>query len=126
MPQIQGTIVFFNGEEEIQPWKNWYFETYQDKRGRKGIRLNKDKNSKNPKFWTSYTSVKHGRMLLNSNSNDTNYKFANMKNVKYALAALFILEQGFADYLTDLKIEKTLDFEKSHLFRERIIHRITN
>lgn len=59
--------------EDIQPWKEW------------------EDLSKNPEWWQAYNDIKHSR--------DEKFKNANLKNVTFALSALFIIEL----YLYDRK-----------------------
>lgn len=115
-PDIQEKTVSFNKVESITPWKRWKYERYKDKKGGQRICLVKEPKAETPKFWIYYNKVKHNRMNLEKQ--DSNFVYANMKNVKDALAALYVLERCFADYLYSRGEIKRLDFKKSNLFDE--------
>lgn len=50
--------------------------------------------NKEPDWWTAYNEIKHNRLSTASkfNSDKKYYQFANLKNVLYALSALYSLE----------------------------------
>ena len=49
-------------------------------------------NGETPNWWLKYQKIKHERTTINSDTNKPYYKFANLKNVLNALAALYIAE----------------------------------
>lgn len=77
---------------ELQPFANWsYSPSY-----------------KSPNWWTPYNKVKHERLL--------NYKNANLKNISNALAALYILEQYFVNYIGNRDGEQDVPNDISKIF----------
>ena len=119
-PQIQSKTVIFNGDYDLQPWKNWiYVQVEQkNKKGeqkdpmRKSIKLKE--NCKNPDWWVAYNKSKHERTSPYNNSN-INYNRANLKNVVSAFAAIFIIESMFCEYIFK-KENEFIEITKSKLF----------
>ena len=81
------------GEYDIQPWKN-FGVTINTKPNAKKYILDEKRTpkAKTPSWWTDYNSVKHNR-TGHYQKNLTNYAKANLRNLFYAFAALFILEE---------------------------------
>lgn len=110
LTNLSSTTVQFWGDFDIVPWDKWH---YIKKEGKNRPQL-ADK-AQTPKWWNDYTAVKHRRTDIEK-SGRPNYTRANLKSVSYALAALFILERVFLDYLRD-KEKINIQFQESHLFR---------
>lgn len=70
------------------PWNNFEVETRANKNGNN---FRSKSTSKVPTWWSDYNCVKHSRTILNTNKRINYYK-ANLKNVIYSLAALYVLE----------------------------------
>ena len=74
--------------QNIKPWK--IFEERQcTKKNENILRSNSSSSASN--WWSDYNSVKHNRTIFNK-SKRINYYKANLKNVIYSLAALYVLE----------------------------------
>ena len=54
-------------------------------------------NMKTPQWWIQYNKVKHGRPFFTSDSNKTNFSFANLENLLNSFSALFILMLLYED-----------------------------
>lgn len=79
-------------EMEIIPFENWTTE----------------EASQSLTWWKTYNNVKHGRNL--------NYKLANLKNVLYALAGLYVLEMFYLKEISHYEIEPDIPDGESKLF----------
>ena len=79
-------------EMEIIPFENWAAE----------------EASQSLIWWETYNNVKHGRNL--------NYKLANLKNVLYALAGLYVLEMFYLKEISNCEIEPDIPDNESKLF----------
>ena len=113
---IQSIAVEFNSEYMIQPWENWYYEEkvkVVEGKPRPSYVL-KDK-AHTPQWWVAYNKSKHERTSL-YNNNNMNYERANLKNVIYALSALFILEVLFSRYISSAE-KKDIAMQDSILFQ---------
>ena len=110
-PYLETASVIFHAEYTILPWKNWKYETYLDKR--KSLRYRLVQGKATPFWWTAYNKVKHER-TSHSTDGKANYTRANQKNLIYALAALFILEQS---YLDSIEEQAGISYQKSKLFQ---------
>lgn len=114
-PEITKRQVSFNGNDLLIPWRNWEYVIGLTKDGKKNIKHEKGKV--NPDWWVKYGNVKHARMNLESE--DANYADANLKNVVYALAGLYILEREFIEYLYfEKKDTGHLPIAKSGIFTD--------
>lgn len=110
-PDVESIAVRFNNDYTIVPWKNWAYEKYLDKNGKTRYRLIKGKET--PVWWTAYNKVKHERTSAYG-SEQTNYARANLKNLIYAMAALYILETLFLSALA--RNGNAVTYTKSRLF----------
>lgn len=110
-PSIESEVVFFENDIPFQPWRNWKYEEYKNKKGYRSLRLSDGKST--PLWWNSYNKVKHERTTYNENGK-TNYSLANLGNLINAMAALFIVETYFISYLNK---DKSIDFKPSELFK---------
>lgn len=88
--------VLFNKDIELLPWSKWKYEDFKDKKNQTRYRLKK--GCETPFWWTAYNAVKHERMSYDEN-NKKNYLRANLKNLIYAMSALFVLETAFINEL---------------------------
>lgn len=73
----------------LRPWENWTYTMVTQKNGLAKPEAN------NPDWWSKYNKIKHSRTTMNTDSGLPYYKFANLRNVLHALAALFQLEMYF-------------------------------
>lgn len=80
---------------EISPWRNFVSEKRINRRGYSYYTT----NDSIPSWWSEYNKVKHNRTLTIKNSTSIYYTKANLKNVCYALAALYTLEIAYMHYL---------------------------
>lgn len=80
------------GEYELYPWKTFRTIRNPNPNGKRFIldELNIPK-AKTPAWWNDYNSVKHNR-TGHFQKHASNYAKANLRNLFYAFAALFILE----------------------------------
>lgn len=80
------------GEHILQPWKDYIVVQNTNPNAKKYV-LNDTASpkGKTPSWWKDYNSVKHNR-TGHYQKYATNYTKANLKNLFYAFAALFILE----------------------------------
>ncbi len=108
---IEEISVSFNTDYSVCPWNNWEYETYTNKNGALRYRISKGKET--PFWWTAYNKVRHERTSHYKNGK-SNYIRANQKNLVYALAALFILEDL---YLKANKENANFSYGKSKLFQ---------
>lgn len=69
----------------IVPFLNWSYTIVTDKKGEKHI------NPNNPEWWIKHNKIKHNRQGIDPDTKIAYYKYANQRNVLYALAALYIL-----------------------------------
>jgi len=121
LPNLITTEVKFNDDYPVCPWKNWELtsETKEDKNNKnnknKTIYKLKTKGARHPEWWTAYNKSKHERTSPYNNSN-INYNRANLKNVVSSLAALFIIESLFCEYIFK-KENVNLDKRDSKLFK---------
>lgn len=95
----------------ITPWDNFEIEKYTDKNGY--IRF-RSTNSTIPKWWSDYNKVKHNRTsIITDSPSKINYCKANLKNVCYALTALYTLEKAYMQKLgTITELERFADYSK--------------
>ena len=96
-PRIKDNIVCFYKAIEIQPFRNWEYEKYLDKRGQERFRIVKKKKA--IPWWGNYNKVKHQRIGLVTGIE--NFKLANQKNLVTALSALYLMEYTYLQYLEE-------------------------
>ena len=108
------TEVILFDEIRISPWKEYVIEKFEDKQG--SVRYRMTETSKPLTWWKAYNDVKHNRTLDNPETNEKNYYKANLGNVCYSLAALYLLEKT---YIKSVGEESKYDRrEKSKLFEK--------
>ncbi len=98
LPEILTQKVVFYHEQIVFPWDNWIYEQYYDSNHYLRYRL-KD-GAKTPKWWIAYNSVKHSRTKLGENG-IINFSKANLGNLLYCYAALFVLESAYMFKLSE-------------------------
>ena len=107
--------IYFDNAKEIVPFRKWKYKNGTTKE--KPIVLFDD-TYKTPQWWLDYNAVKHARTSIDEKAQIKNYKKANLKNVIYALGALYILNmillQKFAGL--DLDSQKAYSVKESSLF----------
>lgn len=108
-PELKNTVVIFN-DEPFQPFKNWEYENYTAKNGRKGLRVIKNKTTIT--WWKDYNKVKHQRIGLITNTK--NFCLANQKNLILAYSALYAIETV---YINQFTVNKDVKIESSKLFK---------
>ena len=122
LPELYRTITFADSIE-INPWERYrvvkVVSQKTDKDGKiidktnYNLHPNEDgKSYATPKWWNSYNKVKHKR--LDVDSDGVNYKKANLENIVYAYAALYLLEFEFMKNIG--KIEERITCRHSRLF----------
>lgn len=109
-PNIEFEAVQVEGYGELRPWENWRYESYQDRRGSRRIRLAEGKGT--PVWWLAYNKVKHERTTLRPDSS-SHFKKANQGNVIGALAALYTLESLYLSESLDFGIIQSRLFTNS-------------
>lgn len=105
----------------ISPWKKFRTETYTASNNSHRYRLSE--NSFIPFWWADYNKVKHNRTsAIDDSSTQINYSKANLRNVSYAFAALYILEVSYMEAIgTQNDLEAFADFSKLFVKDTRII-----
>lgn len=107
--------IYFDNAKEIAPFRKWKYK--KGTTNKRSIVLFDD-TYKTPQWWLDYNAVKHARTTIDEKAQIKNYKKANLKNVIYALGALYILNmillQKFAGL--DLDSQKTYSVKESSLF----------
>lgn len=109
-PELKNTLIIFNDESEIHPFKDWEYEEYTDKKGRIGLRILDGKQTIT--WWKDYNKVKHQRIGLITNTK--NFCLANQKNLVLAYSALFAMETM---YINSLDNNNDITIEPSKLFK---------
>lgn len=91
-PTIKDLEVIFNGEEMLQPFKNWEYELNSNttKDGKKRTTLCIKGKKETIVWWRNYNEIKHRRIGLVEGTK--NFCLANQGNLIQALSALYILE----------------------------------
>lgn len=106
--------IYFDNAIELRPFSRW---KYKEGTAKNPIVLF-DNTCSTPKWWLDYNKVKHARTSVDEKEQIQNYKLANLKNVIYALGALYILEmillQKFAG--VDLDSCKIYSVKESSLY----------
>ena len=104
----------------ISPWKNFRTETYTASNN--SHRYRRSENSFIPFWWADYNKVKHNRTsAIDDSSTQINYSKANLKNVSYAFAALYILEVSYMETIgTQNDLEAFADFSKLFVKEKRM------
>lgn len=107
--------IYFDNSKEIVPFKKWKYK--------KGTTKQKpivyfDDTYKTPQWWLAYNDVKHARTTVDEKEQIQNYKKANLKNVIYALGALYILNMILLQKFAGLNLDsqKTYSVKESSLF----------
>lgn len=99
----------------VKPFENWEYEEYDKKlpNGKTIKSLKIVEPKKNPIiWWRNYNDIKHQRIsLINKKKN---FQRANQKNVVLSLAALFLLEWKYLNYLNTGRENKNI--KSSQLF----------
>ncbi len=78
-------------EREITPWEKWTLEERISQRGNPYFSYVSGCDS--PEWWKAYEKVKHTRTTIDVVAGRVNYQKANLKNVLYALGALYVLHR---------------------------------
>lgn len=113
---------FLFGEKELQPWKDYIVIRNMNEKAKKYI-LDESTNprAKTPTWWNDYNKVKHNRTGKFERFS-TNYAKANLKNLFYAFAALYVLETEIMCFYFKKDKGKTIPTElNSKLFEEDLI-----
>lgn len=100
LPKILSAEVIFNHSIRVKPWDNWAYAQYRNKKN--ALRYKLVPGTKTPAWWVAYNSVKHQRAQI-AEDGYINYTKANLINLIYCFAALFILE---SEYLATLNGEQ--------------------
>ena len=118
-PTISDMTCNLFGEHIIQPWKNFRVLMNTNPGAKKYIldKINTP-NANTPSWWNDYNSVKHNRTGHYQN-HATNYAKANLQNLFYAFAALFILERKLMEEMQTGK-ETVSTSLKSKLFVDEL------
>lgn len=109
-PELKNTLIIFNDETEVHPFKDWEYEEYTDKKGR--IRLRVLDGKRTITWWRDYNKVKHQRIGLITNTK--NFCLANQKNLILAYSALYAIETL---YINSLDNNNNVTIEPSKLFK---------
>lgn len=112
---IDSKTIYFDNAREIVPFKKWKYKKGTSKK--KPIVLYDD-TYETPQWWLDYNAVKHARTTIDKDAQIKNYKKANLKNVIYALGALYILNMILLQKIAglDLDSQKTYSVKESSLF----------
>ena len=104
----------------MQPWKNYRVVINPKEKSKKFILDDSiSPKAKTPTWWVDYNSVKHNR-TGHYQKKSTNYAKANLRNLFYAFAALFILEQTLIEKtIVDRNETLSTDLE-SKLFADQL------
>jgi len=107
--------IYFDNSKEIVPFKKWKYKNGTTKQ--KPI-VYFDDTYKTPQWWLAYNDVKHARTTVDEKEQIQNYKKANLKNVIYALGALYILNMILLQKFAGLNLDsqKTYSVKESSLF----------
>lgn len=81
----------------LDPWKDWEYEARPSKAGAVNLAVVGGKPTIS--WWKDYNSVKHQRTAIVEGT--SNFAKANLGNVILALAALFIMETVFLNWLVE-------------------------
>lgn len=109
-PELKNTLIIFNDETEVHPFKDWEYEKYTDQKGRKRLRVLDEKPTIT--WWRDYNKVKHQRIGLITNTK--NFCLANQKNLILAYSALYAIETL---YINSLDNNNNVTIEPSKLFK---------
>lgn len=96
---IKDDAVIFYDTYTVKPFENWVYEEYDKKlpNGKMGKDLRIVGQKKTIIWWRNYNDIKHQRIGLVSGKK--NFQLANQKNVVLSLAALFLLEWRYLNYI---------------------------
>lgn len=102
LPDLNRNISFAHSFD-INPWENYRVAKSVSQRNNNGKIINVTNYNlqlktngivyATPKWWNAYNKIKHKR--VQSDSDGVNYKKANLRNLSYAFAALYLLEFEF-------------------------------
>ena len=97
---------------KISPWENFRIESYTANDNSHRYRLLEF--CAIPFWWSDYNKVKHNRTsVINGDVMRINYSKANLKNVSYAFAALYVLEVSYMEAVgTQNDLEAFADYSK--------------
>ena len=109
-PSLKNIHIIFNDEIEIYPFKNWEYEEFIDKKGRRGLRIVGNKQAIT--WWRDYNKVKHQRIGLVTNTK--NFCLANQENLILAYSALYLIE---IMYIDSFDCKNDIDIKPSKLFK---------
>lgn len=109
MPELTKTRVYFSEDYVVEPWENFGYMKYYDKKGVMRYKLLPGCNT--PSWWSDYNKIKHKRTST-SEDGEINFVKANFKNMVLSLAALFSLEwcymskipSDFGPYIEESKV----------------------
>lgn len=104
-------------ELEFSPWNGYRIERHVDIRGSVRYRLARD--SKTPRWWTSYNKVKHNRTMEDPETQEKFFTKANLGNLCEAFTALYILEKRYMMSVGEAddynRVQRSRLFEKQNL-----------
>lgn len=116
---LQEYKCFLLGDYEVQPWKGFVTEQYENTK--KAICYRNISGSQTPSWWREYNAVKHNRITINEQ--DTNYEKANLGNVIKAFSALYILERALMDTVgTRDDLESFIDYSLLFVKKRRLTY----
>ena len=102
------------GNYSFKPWEN--FVTEQRTKKNNSVFCTNATGSTTPLWWKDYNSVKHNRISIDSQM--ANYEKANLKNLSYAFAALYVLEKALLDTIGEKDDTQTfMDYSRLFVIR---------
>lgn len=104
------------GEHDLQPWKGFIVVRNTNEGAKKYIL---EEKAKTPNWWNDYNSVKHNR-TGHHKKHSLNYSKANLKNLFYAFAALFLMEVKLIEAVRKTPNDMVPPTMESHLFAEEL------
>lgn len=117
-PSVESKSCNLFGERSIQPWKDFKVIRNPNEGAKKFIldEMNTPKG-KTPFWWNDYNSVKHNR-TGRFQKHSSNYAKANLRNLFYAFAALFILEASLMEKIQTSREDRVSTSLESKLFAD--------
>lgn len=115
-PTLKDITIIFNGDRAVQPFKNWEYEKYLNKKGMQCLRA-VCPEKKPILWWTNYNKVKHQRIGLVTGTK--NFPLANQNNLILSLSALYLLEYCYIKHM-ESSGASFLDYGASELFSAEI------
>ena len=109
-PDITNQTIYFRQQKKFTPWAKWTIEQKLNKQGKTYLAY--AENCGSPFWWNAYNAVKHARTTIDDGR--VNYEKANLKNVLYALGALYILHRLMMRRIDD---DMYNYIDKSELFK---------